>query len=251
MSSRWRPTSLSVPSIRDIIGRHPHEDRSMNHEELLGAIEKRYSFQLPAAYRQAVLAGWIDTDTWEQYTPMCLGEWLRLEAILEFDFQSVDPDTPVNPGLIPFAQSPGGDPYCWYPARTIQGEAAAGECEFGQYDRIRLDAPSLLGFVYRDVLDQLATGGDDYEIKSAQRNLARWRQTWFPLFPQQWQQTLAAMPDSPCVQWTRTLKSGYQEKGRSFLHPDERDKIVTRDLGFEGINQTVILRPRTDGPRPS
>jgi hypothetical protein len=45
------------------------------------------------------------------------------------------------------------------------------------------------------------------------------------------------MPDSAKVNWTRTMKSGYQEKGRSFLHPDENDRIVARDLAFEGIDQ--------------
>lgn len=211
----------------------------MTQEELLAEIERRYNFPLPAAYRHAVREGWVGTFD-DRYTPLFVGEWLRLEELLEFDFKSVDPDTPENPGLVPVAQSPGGDPYCWYLGRMVAGEPAVGECEFGQYDRIRLDAPSLLGFVYRDTLDQLATNCEHHhDEKTAKENLARWRETWFPLFPQPWQQTLASMPALPNVQWTRTLKSGHQESGRSFLHPDERDRIVARDLSFDGMDQTV------------
>ena len=211
----------------------------MNHDDLLAAIEKRYSFRLPDVYKQMVRAGWIDTSLHEAYTPLFMGEWLRLQELLDFDFQSVDPATPANPGLIPFAQSPGGDPYCWFPARTVNGEAVVGYCEFGQYDEIRLDSPNLLGFCYRNVLDQLSTGCDHNEERRAKENLARWRATWIPLFPPAWQQTLAAMPHSATVEWTRTMKSGYQEKGRSFLHPDENDRIVARDLAFDGIDQWV------------
>ncbi len=213
----------------------------MNSPDLLEAIERRYGFTLPATYRQMVNAGWIDTSVREIYTPMFMGEWLSLAAIQEFDFQSVDPVTPSNPGLIPFAQSPGGDPYCWYPARQEHGDADIGYCEFGDYERIRLDSPSLLGFFYRNVLDQLATGCQYEDERFAKQNLARWRQTWFPLFPQQWQETLAAMPDSASVEWTRVLPSGYRESGRSFLHPDDCQRIVARDLNFDGIDQWVTI----------
>jgi hypothetical protein len=213
----------------------------MNHEALLDAIEKRYAFKLPDVYRYMVQQEWIDTPDYDKYTPLYMGEWLQLQAILEFDFQSVDPDTPANPGLIPFAQSPGGDPYFWYPALMVNGEAIVVYCEFGMYDRIRLDAPSLLGFCYREVLDQLTAGSDANDERFAKELLARWRETWFPLFPREWQQTLAAMPDSAKVEWKRTLKSGHQEQGRAFLHPDERDRIVARDLAFEGIDQEIKL----------
>jgi hypothetical protein len=43
------------------------------------------------------------------------------------------------------------------------------------------------------------------------------------------------------VEWTRTLKSGRQEQGRSFLHPDACERIVARDLHFAGIDQTVSV----------
>lgn len=213
----------------------------MNHEQLLAAIETRYGFQLPAVYRHAVTQGWIDSSVWEHYTPLFMGEWLTLQAILDYDFQAVDSDTPVNPGLVPFAQSPGGDPYCWYPARTINGEAVVGYTEFGEFDCIQLREPGLLGFVYHDVLDQLCASCEYEDERTARHNLARWRATWFPLFPQQWQHELAAIPESANVKWTRTLKSGFQEHGRSFLHPDTCDRIVSRDLHFEGINQTVKI----------
>jgi hypothetical protein len=186
-----------------------------------------------------VQEGWIDTSVWENYTPLFMGEWLSLQAILDFNFQSVDPATPANPGLVPFAQSPGGDPYCWYPGRTARGEVVIGYCEFGQYDQIRLEAPGLLAFCYRNALDQLAAGCEYEDEKMAKQNLTRWRATWFPLFPPQWQQTLAAVPDAATVEWTRTLPSGRREKGRSFLHPDECDRIVARDLAFGGIDQWV------------
>jgi hypothetical protein len=213
----------------------------MNHEHLLATIENRYGLRLPAVYRQAAREGWIDTAVWEQYTPLFMGEWLSLQAILDYDFQAVDSETPANPGLIPFAQSPGGDPYCWYPARTIDREAVVGYTEYGEFDRIQLYAPSLLGFVYRNTLDQMSAGCEYEDEATAKHNLARWRVTWFPLFPKEWQEALAAIPDSAQVQWTRTLKSGYQEQGRSFLHPDECDRIVARDLHFEGIDETVRL----------
>jgi hypothetical protein len=213
----------------------------MSHTELLDAIERRYGFKLPAVYRHMVQQEWIDTPDYDNYTPLYMGEWLPLQAILDFDFQAVDPDIPANPGLIPFAQSPGGDPYFWYRERTVNGEAIVVYCEFGMYDRIRLEAPSLLGFCYREVLDQLTAGSDPNEERWAKEHLARWRETWYPLFPRAWQETLAAMPNSATVEWKRTLKSGHQEQGRSFLHPDERDRIVARDLAFEGIDQEVKL----------
>ena len=213
----------------------------MNHDALLDAIEKRYAFKLPDVYRYMVQQEWIDTPDYDKYTPLYMGEWLQLQAILEFDFQSVDPDTPANPGLIPFAQSPGGDPYFWYPARMVNGEAIVVYCEFGMYDRVRLDAPSFLGFCYRNVLDQLSTGCEYEDERFAQQNLARWRETWIPLLPPAWQQTLSKVPDSATVEWTRTLPSGRQEKGRSFIHPDECDRIVARDLAFEGIDQEIRL----------
>jgi hypothetical protein len=137
--------------------------------------------------------------------------------------------------------SPGGDPYFWYPARSVGGEAVVGYCEYGDFDRIRLEAPSLLAFVYRNALDGMSAGCECEDEATARHNLARWRVTWFPLFPIPWLQTLAAIPDSAQVEWTRTLKSGRQEQGRSFLHPDECDRIVARDLHFEGIDQTVTL----------
>jgi len=213
----------------------------MNHEELLAAIENRYGFTLPAVYRHAVKNGWSDTSVWEQYTPLFMGEWLSLQAILDYDFQAVDPETPANPGLVPFAQSPGGDPYCWYPARTVDGEPVVGYTEYGEFGHIELCAPSLLGFVYRNALDQLSAGCEYEDEATAKHNLARWRVTWFPLFPQPWQQALAAIPDSAEVEWSRKLKSGYQERGRSFLHPDIRKRIVARDLQFEGMDQTLKL----------
>jgi hypothetical protein len=172
-----------------------------------------------------------------------MGEWLPLAAILEFDFQSVVAETPSNPGLIPFAQSPGGDPYCWYAARKCDGDAVIGYCEFGDYKRIRLEAPSVLGFCYRNVLDQLATGCQYEDERFAKQNLARWRQTWIPLFPQPWQEQLATVPESACVEWTRVLPSGYRETGRSFIHPDECQRIVDRDLRFDGIDQWVAVEP--------
>lgn len=131
--------------------------------------------------------------------------------------------------------------YCWYPARTVDGEAAVGYTEYGEVDRIELVAPSLPGFVYRNALDQLSAGCEYEDEATAKHNLARWRVTWFPLFPKPWQETLAAISDSAQVQWTRTLKSGYQERGRSFLHPDECQEIVARDLRFEGIDERVRL----------
>ena len=213
----------------------------MSHDELFRAIETRYGFELPDIYCHMVRQEWLDTSDFAKYTPMFMGEWLPLQAILDFDFQSVDPETPANPGLIPVAQSPGGDPYCWYPARTVNGEAVIGYCEFGMYDRIRLDAPGLLGFCYRNVLDQLSTGCEYEDERMAKESLARWRATWYPLFPRGWQQTLAAMPDSATVEWTRRLPSGRIEKGRSFLHPDEYERIVARDLAFDGIDQEIRL----------
>ncbi len=211
----------------------------MSQDELLAAIEERYSFKLPAAYRHAVRAGWIDTNVYENYTPIFNGEWLPLDAILEFDFQSVDPDTPANPGLIPFAQTPGGDPFLWYPARTIDGEAVVGLTEFGQYDRLKLDSPSLLGFCYRQALDQVSTGCEYEDEKSALEFLAKWRGTWFPLFPTAWQKSFASLPPSASVPFTLTLPSGRQESGHSFMHPDECAKIVARDLAFDGIDTTI------------
>lgn len=213
----------------------------MNVDHTLAAIEDRYGFRLPAVYRRAVTEGWIDTGVWEKYTPLFMGEWLSLQAILDYDFRAVDSDVPENPGLIPFAQSPGGDPFCWYPARTINGEAVVGYTELGDYESIELCAPHLLGFVYRNALDQLSAGCEYEDERTAKHNLARWRETWFPLFPRHWQETLAAVPDSASVEWTRTLKSGYRERGRSFLHPDTSKVIVSRDLQFEGLDQTVDL----------
>jgi|GEM_PF-6771488 len=213
----------------------------MNHDHTLVAIEDRYGFKLPAVYRHAVAEGWIDTDVWEKYTPLFMGEWLSLQAILDYDFQAVDSETPVNPGLIPFAQSPGGDPYCWCPARAINGEAVVGYTGYGEFDSIQLCAPNLLGFVYRNALDQLSTGCEYEDETEFRHNLARWRTTWFPLFPQPWQNELAAIPESATVEWTRTLKSGYQERGRSFWHPDTCDRLVSRDLHFEGIDETMKL----------
>ena len=213
----------------------------MNQEQLLSAIESRYGFRLPAIYRHAVRESWIDPRVWEQYTPLFMGEWLSLQAILDYDFQAVDSDTPVNPGLIPFAQSPGGDPYCWYPARTIQGEAVVGYTEYGDFGSLRLYAPGLPGFVYRNALEQLSAGCEYEDERTALHNLARWRSTWFPLFPEPWQRELAAVPESAKVEWTRTLPSGRQEHGRSFLHPDAFDRIMSRDLHFDGIDQDIQL----------
>lgn len=213
----------------------------MNHDHTLDAIETRYGFKLPAVYRHAVVEGWIDTDVWEKYTPLFAGEWLSLQAILDYDFQAVDSNTSVNPGLIPFAQSPGGDPYCWCPARTINGDAVDGYTEYGDFDSIQLYAPNLLGFVYRNTLDQLSIGCEYEDERTFRRNLARWRTTWFPLFPQPWQNELATIPESAAVEWTRTLPSGYQERGRSYFHPDTCNRLVFRHLQFEGIDQTVKL----------
>jgi hypothetical protein len=172
-----------------------------------------------------------------------MGEWLSLPAILEYDFLTLEADLggAGEPSLVPFAMSPGGDPYCWYPARTVAGEAVVCYCEYGEFDRIQPVAPSLLGFVYRNALEQLSVDCGAGEERTARHNLARWRATWFPLFPQPWQQTLAAIPEVVGVEWVRTLPSGYQERGRSFLHPDEVERIVARDLHFAGIDQTVAL----------
>ncbi|MDX1946002.1 MAG: SMI1/KNR4 family protein [Pirellulaceae bacterium] len=213
----------------------------MNHQQLLAAIEARYGIALPPTYRHAVAQGWIDPGVWENYTPLFMGEWLSLQAILDYDFQAVEKNAPANPGLIPFAQSPGGDPYCWHSGRAMAGEPVVGYTEFGEFDRLELVAPSLLGFVYRNALEQLSAGCEYEDERTAKHNLARWRATWFPLFPRAWQQTLAAIPDVPLVEWTRTLRSGYQERGRSFLHPDECQKIIARDLQFPGLGQTLEL----------
>jgi len=211
----------------------------MGREELLAAIEDRYGFRLPPTYRYAVGEGWTDPADWDRYTPLFMGEWLSPAAILEYDFQAVDPDTPANPGLIPFAQSPGGDPYCWCPARTVGGETVVGYTEYGEFDSVQLYAPGLLGFVYRNALEQLAAGCEYEDEAAAKHNLARWRATWFPLFPDRWRQMLAAVPDAARVEWARTLPNGYEERGRSFLHPAACRVALVRDLQFEGIDETV------------
>ena len=214
----------------------------MSQDELLTAIESRYGFQLPAMYRHMVRQEWIDTPDVAKYTPLFMGEWLQLQAILDFDFQSVDPATPANPGLIPFAAKSRRRSVLLVPG--TDGERPGGDRllrAIGMYDRVRLDAPSLLGFCYREVLDQLTAGSDLNEERFAKEHFAKWRTTWYPLFPSAWQQTLAAIPDSATVEWTRTLKSGHQEQGRAFSHPDERDRIVARDLAFDGIDQEVRI----------
>jgi hypothetical protein len=122
-------------------------------EELFTQIEKRYAFTLPQAFREFWKRGFC-TITGRSLGPHYLllmdMEWMPLEEIADFEFQSYH-----RPGFVPFATSGSGDLWCWQPAFTDERGTRVLSCPHDCYDA-DVYAPDFVSAVFRHLVDQAA-----------------------------------------------------------------------------------------------
>jgi hypothetical protein len=202
-------------------------------DALYDAIAARYGFPLPEEYRDMRRRGWIGGTYEDDFLGPLNAEWLSLEEIANYDF-GPDVEEGARPPVVPFAMDGGANPWCWYPARATASTVPTVFCNFLDFSEARMDAPSFLGFCYRQLLDYLSQG--EYAPKGGDpAYLDRWRSDWSTVLPPAWRQVLSEIPPTPSVEWNDGASC------RGYLHPDDNMRRVARDLTFPDIDEWVRI----------
>jgi hypothetical protein len=124
-------------------------------EALYQTIESRFSFPLPADYRQLEERGLFTLSKASHASEFTAPgsylwlpdmEWYPLEEIAAFTFQAYH-----LPGFVPFAFTAGGDYWCWQPAHT-DARGTRVVCCHRDCELATVYAPNLAAALYRQAL---------------------------------------------------------------------------------------------------
>jgi hypothetical protein len=199
------------------------------------AIEAKYGFPIPAAYRRIDADGtfklrypgqFFDPANEPTYLWIPEAEWLKPEEILAYK-----PYPEALPGFIPFAQTGAGDFWCWW---TKEDAEVVVQCphdsSFG-----RFDAPSLIAWLYRRCLEFAANDIESEQEDWVRRNFLNWAERLEHYLPQEWIVELRSLAQAPVVD-SITGKLAIKVL---MTPPDCADRI-RRDLGFGRLDEEFL-----------
>jgi hypothetical protein len=197
-------------------------------------LEAHYGVPLPPGYRQWVQRKDIDyTDKQGDYLWVFEAEWIPPANIPAHDLGR----EVTLPGLIPFAFSGAGDPWCWNTqATTGDGEYEVLQCWHDE-ELANAYAPTFPAWFYRDCLDcAAAVGNDEAEIDEARGNLRLWSERLAEIHPGPWAEHLASLAAIPPFQY-KDPKLRMPSFG--FVTTMEIETIVAAEFGRRYLDEQV------------
>lgn len=178
-------------------------------------VRERFHFSVPDDYRRFWDAGLLVNDRANGLN-VSRHSWLSPDEIANYPFPSYKISQ-----LVPFAETPGRDTYCWYVEAS--GENWIADCPRDS-NFAEGTAPSFEGFVFRSLLEEFS---DSWVIES----LADMRE----VFEAYTARTREFLPD----RWTailmgyRSRESKHNRWGRPQLIPEDHVKrIIGAELAF-------------------
>lgn len=179
---------------------------------LVTAVETRFGFQPPAAYR------FLTKDHSQIEWPL-LPEfhWLNAEEIARFTFSENQ-----WPDFVPFGRNSHGDLWCWCPAHSSGGKVPVGlcpeNCEEGE-----IYAPDFAAALFRLVCDAVQfLSAQPAHVDTARRLLLSSAHFGAREWPAEWADRLCEMSAAPLSRW---LNRGEPVTG--LLPPNEYDQILS------------------------
>jgi hypothetical protein len=165
------------------------------------AIEAKYGFPIPAAYRRIEAEGafklrhpgqFFDPANEATYLWIPEAEWLKHEEILAYK-----PYPEALPGFTPIAQTGAGDRWCWWPMENAEVVVQCPhDSSFG-----RFDAPNLISLLYRRCLEFAANDIESEQEDWVRRNFVNWAERLKHYLPQEWIDELRSLAQAPLVDW--------------------------------------------------
>jgi hypothetical protein len=196
------------------------------------AIRERFGFELPAVYQRMEQEGFFDyKNPGQRYDPaneptylwISEMEWLRPPEILAYAPRSYE-----KPGFVPFAFTGAGENWCWWPAQDAGMTVLCADGGVG-----RIDAPDLIGSVYRRCLEHASDFDPSSEEKAIRVLVKRWAQQLTGYFPEHWLDRLRSLVGAKIVEWRH--RRGPAHFG--LLTHEDQVAIVSHDLAFPRLGE--------------
>lgn len=213
------------------------------------AIERRYGFSIPMAYRELERRGFLDRLATPAYyaeftTPgrgyLWLGdmEWYTPRQIADFEFADYH-----LPGFVPFAFTGGGDYWCWQPRFTDDRGTRVVLCPH-DYELGTVYAPNFGAALYRQVLEYSAQGFlSEDEVAVARAMLKRWAVDLACVLPAAWCERVEAIS-----RVAATVRSGRDRK-LVLISEEALNRFESADLAFPEIDSEFHwMQPSTSPP---
>jgi hypothetical protein len=189
---------------------------------MVDAIERRYSFSLPPAYRLLVERGHLDPQYIDRqnilqsrYLYLFDAEWWQPAEIAAYQ-----PPAHHLPGFVPFASTGGGDYWCWWPARASNRNVPVVLCPH-DLNTGTFDAPDFAAWLFRRTLDYALRLPDGEEQGRAW--LARWAEVFRELWESAWSSELVRIAGAPVSSWVDVRTS---EPGEGLLAPETYRQLL-------------------------
>ena len=196
-------------------------------EELISAIQDKYSFTLPDVYRILVERGHTNHANEDMYLWLPETRWLSLERILEHEPADYHQDD-----FVPFAKNPAGDYWMWRPDATRDGRVPVVFCphddELGEFD-----SPDITGFLYRRVLLYALSEYEDAGDAEARAQMREFASVLQSILPPAWIERIVDIAGRPAVAYNQ--KTIFAEEVIGLLTEDQLDAIVEEDLKFADL----------------
>lgn len=215
-------------------------------------IEKKYGFDYPSLYKQLYVDGMLDwgefSPNWyfEVYPtlkdnpPLLLHsydfELLNLKSVTEQieDLQDPEDYRNINPEFkfIPFAQSYGGDYYCFFLNDEKNGEMPI---VFLSHDTIEADylAKNLQDFIFKMFLIDMAYfDNEDVTDQELKNNLESMFETHKKYLTQQQQDILQNVLNREIINYEISFSYG-NEEAKGLLTEDEKNNLIKEIIPFD------------------
>lgn len=189
-------------------------------------IEERYGFRIPDEYRALQERGLVAGPDPASELWLLEVEWMPLEEIRDYQFQDYQ-----KPGFVPFGFTGRGDLWCWWPEGADPQGTPVVLCPHDDM-MAHVEAPHLMGFLYRRVLDYVSGGFDPEDEAEAREHVRDWHRLIGSEVPAAWAETVAALSGRPLVSWQ---EAHFTASG--FVAPEEYQQLLQRDLSFPRLDQ--------------
>ena len=205
--------------------------------DIYQGIQAKHGFTLPPEYLRMANEGFFDLKRDESYLWIPEAEWMPAQQILDYE---TEPN--YKPGFVPFAFTGAGDLWCWRPSEDPQMVV----CCIHDEGMGSVDAPNLLGSIYRRILDYASDQGN-WESEELTRNqLLRWSERLHDYFPDPWIEDLRLLSDAKIVEW-RYGRNIIPFHG--LISFDEKKARLAREFDFPRLDEKFewIIDPYYQG----